>query len=55
SVTLMYRRTEAEMPAVAAEIEDARAEGVVFRFLLAPLEIVRDGDRVHHIKAQPMR
>jgi formate dehydrogenase major subunit len=55
SVTLMYRRTAAEMPAVAAEIEDARAEGVTFRFLLAPLEIVRDSDRVHHIRAQPMR
>lgn len=55
SVTLMYRRTEKEMPAVDSEIQDARAEGVAFRFLLAPLEIVRDGDRVHHIRAQPMQ
>ena len=36
-VTILYRRTEAEMPAYAHEIEEAREEGVRFRFLAAPV------------------
>ena len=36
-VTILYRRTESEMPAYPHEIEEAREEGVRFRFLAAPL------------------
>jgi glutamate synthase (NADPH/NADH) small chain len=36
-VTILYRRTEAEMPAYPHEIEEAREEGVRFRFLAAPV------------------
>jgi glutamate synthase (NADPH/NADH) small chain len=39
-VTIVYRRTEAEMPAYAHEIEEAREEGVRFRFLAAPIAFV---------------
>jgi dihydropyrimidine dehydrogenase (NAD+) subunit PreT len=39
-VTILYRRTEAEMPAYAHEIEEAREEGVQFRFLAAPIAFV---------------
>jgi glutamate synthase (NADPH/NADH) small chain len=35
-VTLVYRRTEAEMPAYPHEVEQARAEGVEIRFLTNP-------------------
>jgi putative selenate reductase len=35
-VTVVYRRTEREMPASREEYEDARAEGVAFRFLATP-------------------
>lgn len=35
-VTLAYRRTEAEMPAYAHEVEEAREEGVDFHWLAAP-------------------
>ncbi len=35
-VTILYRRTMREMPASREEYEDARAEGVAFRFLAAP-------------------
>jgi putative selenate reductase len=35
-VTVLYRRTDREMPASREEYEDARAEGVAFRFLAAP-------------------
>jgi formate dehydrogenase major subunit len=54
-VTLLYRRSEAEMPAIAAEVADARAEGVEFRFLVSPTRIVRDGDKVTGIEIQPTR
>ncbi len=43
-VTLLYRRTRAEMPAIAPEIEGALEEGVNIEFLAAPVEIlVKDG------------
>jgi len=43
-VTLLYRRTRAEMPAVKSEIEGALEEGIQIEFLAAPVEILqRDG------------
>jgi glutamate synthase (NADPH/NADH) small chain len=36
SVTMLYRRTEAEMPAYPHEVAQARREGVEIRFLTAP-------------------
>ena len=41
-VTIIYRRTEAELPARREEVEHAREEGIVFRFLTNPLEILGD-------------
>lgn len=40
-VTILYRRTRAEMPAIKPEIEGALEEGVKIEFLAAPVEIVR--------------
>jgi NADPH-dependent glutamate synthase beta subunit-like oxidoreductase/Pyruvate/2-oxoacid:ferredoxin oxidoreductase delta subunit len=46
-VTLLYRRTRAEMPAIKSEIEGALEEGVHIEFLAAPVEILlRDGTAV---------
>jgi glutamate synthase (NADPH/NADH) small chain len=42
SVTLLYRRTEAEMPARREEIEHAKQEGVIFEFLAAPVALHGD-------------
>ncbi len=53
-VTLIYRRTENEMPAEKEEIRDARAEGVEFRFLASPIEVVSEGGRVTGIRVQNM-
>ncbi|MFA5931740.1 MAG: FAD-dependent oxidoreductase [archaeon] len=39
-VTILYRRTEAEMPASKLEIELAKKEGVKFEFLHAPKELI---------------
>jgi len=36
--TIIYRRTEVEMPARRLEIEHAKEEGVKFRFLVQPVE-----------------
>jgi formate dehydrogenase major subunit len=41
-VTLLYRRTRAEMPAIAQEVDAALAEGVTIEFLAAPSAIRRD-------------
>ena len=53
-VTVVYRRSEAEMPAAREEIEAAKAEGVAFRFLLAPLQVKRKDQRLQSLEAQPM-
>jgi len=42
-VTVYYRRSEAEMPADRDELAEAREEGVTFRFLEAPAEILGEG------------
>lgn len=40
--TIIYRRTEAEMPARRLEIEHAKEEGVKFKFLMQPVEFLGD-------------
>jgi 2-oxoacid:acceptor oxidoreductase delta subunit (pyruvate/2-ketoisovalerate family) len=40
-VTVVYRRSEAEMPAHPEEVLSAREEGVQFRFLAAPERVIR--------------
>ncbi|MGA2090384.1 MAG: NADPH-dependent glutamate synthase [Endomicrobiales bacterium] len=45
TVTIIYRRTEAEMPARAAEIHHAREEGIRFQFLTAPVQFIGDEKR----------
>jgi len=53
-VTLFYRRTEEEMPAVPEEIREAQLEGVEMLFLLAPVAIEGDG-RVQAVRCERMR
>ncbi|MBN1913459.1 MAG: NADPH-dependent glutamate synthase [Candidatus Omnitrophica bacterium] len=40
--TIVYRRTEIEMPARRLEIEHAKEEGIKFKFLVKPLEFIGD-------------
>jgi glutamate synthase (NADPH/NADH) small chain len=42
SATLVYRRSEAEMPARLEEVKHARQEGIEFQMLTAPVEMVGD-------------
>ncbi len=39
-VSIVYRRTEAELPARKEEIEHAKEEGIEFLFLTSPIEII---------------
>ncbi|MBE6861396.1 MAG: NADPH-dependent glutamate synthase [Ruminococcus sp.] len=41
-VTIVYRRTEKELPARAEEVEHAMEEGINFKFLTNPIEITSD-------------
>ena len=54
-VVLLYRRSEEEMPATSIEVEDARNEGVEFRFLVAPVRIMRQEGVVQAAEVQAMQ
>lgn len=41
-VTVVYRRTEHELPARAEEVHHAKEEGIIFKTLTAPVEILGD-------------
>lgn len=43
-VTIVYRRTEKELPARAEEVHHAKEEGIHFHFLTSPVEILADDD-----------
>lgn len=53
-VYVLYRRTEKEMPAEELEIREAREEGVEFRFLVAPTEVLSENNKVTGIRLQKM-
>jgi len=51
SVTILYRRSENEMPAYGEEVAQAKEEGVNFRFLTQPIKILGE-DQVTGIVCQ---
>ncbi len=53
-VNLLYRRTEAEMPADPVEIKEAKEEGVIFHHLVAPVEIMAENGAVSGLKCRKM-
>lgn len=55
SVTVAYRRTKKEMPAIPDEVEEAEQEGVRFEVLLQPVEIRLLKSRKVRIKFQRMK
>ncbi len=54
-VTVYYHRTRDEMPAFKEEIEDAVKEGVVFRFLVQPVDLLAKWGRVKELKLRETR
>lgn len=53
-VTLLYRRSRKEMPAIEAEVDDALAEGVRIEYLAAPVEVLREAGRIRAVLARRM-
>ena len=54
NVYVIYRRTRAEAPAEDLEIEEALEEGVQFKWLTNPAEIIGENGKVTKIKLQVM-
>ncbi|MCK4236526.1 MAG: FAD-dependent oxidoreductase, partial [Candidatus Krumholzibacteria bacterium] len=54
-VTVVYRRTLNEMPAISDEVEETEREGVHFHFLAAPKEIVRNKGKLEKVVFQEMK
>ncbi len=54
NVYVIYRRTRAEAPAEDLEIEEAIEEGVNFKWLTNPAEIIGENGKVKQIKLQVM-
>lgn len=46
NVSVFYRRTRMEMPAITAEIDEAMEERIMFRYHTNPVKIITDEDRV---------
>ncbi|MEO5339296.1 MAG: NAD(P)-binding protein [Magnetococcus sp. MYC-9] len=44
-VTILYRRTKDEMPAISKDVDEAMGEGVRFELLTAPVALVTEGGR----------
>lgn len=53
-VYIIYRRTEKELPARLEEIRHAKEEGVIFKFLHAPVEIYDQDGYVNGMKFEVM-
>ncbi|MEO5329224.1 MAG: NAD(P)-binding protein [Magnetococcus sp. THC-1_WYH] len=53
-VTVLYRRTKDEMPAIAKDVVEAEHEGIHFELLTAPVGIVTDGGRATGVKCVRM-
>ena len=54
-VTIVYRRTEREMTAYSHEYEFARKEGIEFRFLAQPAEVVVESGRLIGLRCRQMQ
>ena len=53
-VYVVYRRTRNEMPAEKLEIDEAEEEGVIYKFLTNPAEIIGENGKVSALKLQVM-
>ena len=53
-VTVAYRRTAEQMPALEHEVREAEDEGVVFRYLTQPIEFLPDGEVLKGIRCIDM-
>ncbi|MGQ9458244.1 MAG: FAD-dependent oxidoreductase [Anaerolineae bacterium] len=55
TVTVVYRRSRAEMPAAVGEVEEALREGVQFQFLANPVRLLPDAEGRRVARAECLR
>lgn len=53
-VSILYRRSRAEMPAISSEVEEAEREGVKLHLLTAPVKILTENGRLTGIRCVKM-
>jgi glutamate synthase (NADPH/NADH) small chain len=54
-VTVLYRRTQAEMPAFPHEYEEALEDGVSFKWLTLPVAFKGENGQLKSVECQPMK
>jgi NADH-quinone oxidoreductase subunit F len=54
-VTIVYRRTEEEMPAYKEEIEAALQEGIIIKTLTNPIEIIKKDNKATGVRCHAMK
>ena len=54
-VSVIYRRTRYEMPAIAEEIDELLAEGIEITFLATPVEVLRENGKMTGVKCIRMK
>ena len=54
-VTILYRRSRQEMPAIETEIQAAEKEGVKFHYLAAPVQVISSNGKLKGIECIRMR
>lgn len=54
-VTILYRRTRTEMPAIPEEVEEAIREGIKIEFLTLPIEALAENGHLARIKCLRMQ
>ncbi len=50
-VTILYRRSRSEMPAIKPEVDGALEEGISIQFLAAPVEVLQSGGKAVGLRA----
>lgn len=55
SINIVYRRSEKQLPARAQEVEEAKLDGIQFKLLRNPFELVIDNDTLVAIKCREMQ
>jgi 2-oxoacid:acceptor oxidoreductase delta subunit (pyruvate/2-ketoisovalerate family) len=54
-VSVLYRRSRHEMPAVPDEVEETEQEGISIEFLTAPVKVLTNGSAVYRLQCVRMR
>ena len=54
-ITIVYRRTRDEMPAISEEVEEALSEGINIQFLTDPVRIMTENGKIKAIEWVKMR